>query len=154
MPPTRAAARITTSGLVSCIQACTSAWRRRSSRSRSTVTSSQSSRVSRRISADPTIPRWPAIQIRRPSMRNGSSLGAITLSRTRRTLQVGFHHLRDELVEADPVGPAQLPLRLGGIAEQLIDLGGPEVARIDRHQRLVRLVIHSDFFDTLAAPHD
>src|SRR5450755_4995417 len=136
MPPTRAAARMTTSGFVSCIHASTSACRHRSTWSRSTVTSSQSSRASRRISADPTIPRWPATQIRRPSMWNGSSLGAIALSRTRHALHVGVHHFRDELVEADAVAPAQLALRLGGVAEQLFDFGGPEVARIDRHQRL------------------
>src|SRR5271170_3278968 len=154
MPPTRAAARMTTSGLTSCIQACTSAWRRRSRRSRSTMTSSQSSRASRRISADPTMPRWPAIQIRRPSMRNGSSLGAIALSRPRHALQIGFHHFRDEPAETDAVAPAQLALRLGRIAEQLVDLGRPEVARIDRHQRLVRLVVGPGLLDAVATPYD
>jgi hypothetical protein len=33
------------------------------------------------------------------------SLGAIALSRTRRALQIGFHHLRNELGKADAVAP-------------------------------------------------
>ncbi len=57
MPPTRAAARNTTWGRVSPIQASTSACRVRSRVSRPAVTSSQSSPASRRTSAAPTMPR-------------------------------------------------------------------------------------------------
>ncbi|MEZ0078422.1 hypothetical protein ACVI8K_003384 [Bradyrhizobium barranii subsp. barranii] len=60
MPPTLAAARKITCGRVLANQSNTAAWLQRSTSRRSTVTSRTSSRASRRTSAAPTMPRWPA----------------------------------------------------------------------------------------------
>src|SRR5262245_15382670 len=49
-----------------------------------------------------------------------------------RGLQVRAHHLDDELLEADARLPAELAARLGGVAEERVDLGRAKVARIDR----------------------
>src|SRR5690349_19288822 len=49
-----------------------------------------------------------------------------------RRMQVGLHHLGDELLEADARLPSQLAARARRIAKERVDLGRPEVARIDR----------------------
>ena len=57
------------------------------------------------------------------AQRQGVSLGG---------LQVGFDHLADQFVEAGARSPAEFALRLAGVAEQGLHLGGAEVARVDR----------------------
>ena len=46
-------------------------------------------------------------------------------------LQVLAHHLGHQFVEADLRRPAQLVLGLAGVAQQGLDFGGAEVARVD-----------------------
>src|SRR5690242_18143689 len=64
--------------------------------------------------------------------------------------QVLAHHLGNEIAEPDFRLPAELAPGLRGVAEQRLDLGGPEVARIDRDDAAP---IHIAFFPgTRAAP--
>src|SRR5262245_27881014 len=50
--------------------------------------------------------------------------------------------------------PAELFARLAGIANQDVDLGRPEVGRIDRDQDVAALAAMSLFIDPLAVPFD
>ena len=45
--------------------------------------------------------------------------------------EVGLDHLFHQLVEGCLVPPAKPPVRLGGITEQEVNLGGPEIAWVD-----------------------
>src|SRR5579885_3216499 len=54
-------------------------------------------------------------------------------------LPVGVHHQLDELMERDLVLPSELDPRLGRVADEQVHLGGAEVVRIDRDDRLSRL---------------
>src|ERR1700730_5263628 len=150
MPPTRAAASSTASGRCRSNQRSTGAWSRRSTSSRPTVSSPHSSSASRRINAEPTMPRWPAMNTRRPlsgksvgdfmpsiasrdgnaARRVGKSGLVYGLLAPRKVDVVPDHHL-DQLCEGNPRLPAQNAARLSRIAAQRIDLGRPEVAAID-----------------------
>src|SRR5690242_14371526 len=143
---------MTTSGRASVIHASSSAWRRRSTRSRPAVTTSQPVPASRRSSAEPTIPRWPATQTRRPASRNGSVAGVTAPLLAVDGGEVGLDHLGDQCFEAGGVAPPQLRRRLARVAEQEIDLGRPEVARIDAHQGVAAGGVESPLLDALALP--
>mmetsp|Transcript_10308 Transcript_10308/g.32592 ORF Transcript_10308/g.32592 Transcript_10308/m.32592 type:complete len:266 (-) Transcript_10308:635-1432(-) len=68
---------------------------------------------------------------------------------------VGGNHLFAELLHRDLGHPAELLLGLGRVSDQQLDLGRPEVLRVDPHQdaRLVRRV-DADLVDALALPLD
>ncbi len=55
-------------------------------------------------------------------------------------------------LEVDLRLPAELGLRLAGIAEQRFDLGGTEIARIDADDDPAALAVDSPFLDALALP--
>src|SRR4051794_26990559 len=115
MPPTLAAARNTACGRFLANQPNTAAWSRRSTSLRSAVSNSTPSRSSRRTSADPTIPRWPATKTVLPFSSNGVlAIGGLLP----RDCQIARHHLFDELSERCLRFPAELLARLGGVADQ------------------------------------
>src|SRR5262249_4981976 len=68
-----------------------------------------------------------------------------------RELEIRARHLGDELGEAHARLPAELGARVGGVAEQRLDFGRAEVARIDRHPALARAV-ERPFVDSGALP--
>src|SRR5260370_19223470 len=102
----------------------------------------QFSGTSGRISAEPTMPRWPATNMRRPF--SGKRVGSAMLSIVRggasaRVVKPGLahgslaprevdivldHHL-DQLCEGNPRLPAENLPRLGGIAAQRLDPARP-----------------------------
>src|SRR5215468_7218597 len=97
MPPTFAAARNTTCGVFLANQSNTALWSRRSSSRRVTVNGVTSSRASRRISAEPAIPRWPATKTVLPFSSNGVlAIDNLALG----DLEIGRHHLLDKLGKA------------------------------------------------------
>ena len=60
--------------------------------------------------------------------------------RAARQLEVAGDHFLDQFGERRDLGlPAELVARLGGIAEQQVDLGRPEVARVDPDHGLAGL---------------
>src|SRR5262245_54073136 len=59
----------------------------------------------------------------------------------RKIPEVTLDHFDNQLVERHPVLPAELALCLARIAEQAIDLGRPEIVRIDLDQRIAALFI-------------
>src|SRR3954452_1749287 len=80
-----------------------------------------------------------------------------------RQAQVVLHHLGDELAETDGRLPAQLPARLGRVAEEAVDLRRPQIAWIHAYYRLPRLgrrpapglaPEHADLFRAVAFPVD
>src|SRR5438552_16680977 len=126
MPPTLAAARNTACGRFAANHLSTAAWSRRSTSLRDTVSSSTFSSASRRTSAAPTMPRWPATKTVLPA----SSNGVLTIGNLSPGLeQIARHHFLDQLRERGPGFPAELLARLAGIADQEIDLGGTEIGR-------------------------
>src|SRR5580700_8634692 len=146
MPPTLAAARKIASGRAAAIQACVGSCRRRSRSPRPTVRISQSSRASRRTSAWPTMPRWPATHTRLPFSGNTALVGIAPLF-----LRHDDHVLGDHLLaEGAPVGlvlPAELGLRLGGVADKEVDLRRAEVAWVDLDQHAAALGLQTLFLD-------
>src|SRR6266536_2971504 len=130
MPPTLAAAKNTTCGRLAANHLFTAAWSRKSTSLRGTVSGSTFSRTSRRIRADPTIPRWPATKTRLPSNSNGIlAIGNLPFGHQ----EVRCHHFLDELGERGLRRPAQFFARLAGIADQQIDLGRAEVYGVNAH---------------------
>src|SRR5690349_2633104 len=120
MPPTFAAARNTTCGRRLANQSNTAAWSRRSTSARVAVRSSTPSGARRRTSAAPTIPRCPATKTVLPFSSNGAfAIGSLLP----RDLEIARHHLPDQLRKTPLWRPAELFARLGGIADQEVDLG-------------------------------
>src|SRR5215470_5034276 len=168
MPPTRAAATMTASGRFSQSHSWVSACRVRSSARRSAVNTSQRSDASRRTSAAPTMPRWPATKTRLPARSNGSAFaaGSRVMSQSAlimpidafafqsHLLAVAVDHLVDEIRKARLVAPAKLLVRLAGVAEQHLDLGRAEIARIDFNENLSGLGINPGFIDAFTTPRD
>src|SRR5882757_6724132 len=111
MPPTLAAARNTACGRFAANQLFTAAWLRRSTSLRDSVSSSAPSCASRRISAEPTMPRWPATKTVLPFSSNGvlaivgvlSGLGEIAGDHF-------LHQLRERRLRC----PSELGARLAG----------------------------------------
>src|SRR5579863_5068197 len=69
-------------------------------------------------------------------------------------LQVRGHHLAHQLGEADPRRPTELSACLARIPEQRVNLGRPEVARVDSHDDPSAAGIDAMFIETLALPAD
>src|ERR1019366_1007164 len=118
MPPTFAAARNTACGRLLANQPNTAAWSRKSTSLRPTVSSSTSSRASRRASAPPTIPLCPATKTVLPFSSNGVLAIGNLAPRNR---EISRHHLLDELGEARLRLPAALLARLASVADQEVD---------------------------------
>src|SRR5258708_22359173 len=116
MPPTREAARYTTSGRLSAIQAWVSVCWIRSTSVRSTVRILQSSVWSRRTRAEPTMPRWPATQARLPRMENTSFATAKALLGDGD--EVVADHFGAQRLNGGFVLPAEPALGLSRITEQ------------------------------------
>lgn len=57
---------------------------------------------------------------------------------TLRRHQVFTHHLRNQFPESHLRRPAETDFCLAGVAEQGLDLGGAEIARIDGHDAFPR----------------
>src|SRR3984893_12533953 len=115
------------------------------------VSSLTSSRPSRRTSAEPTMPRWPATKTVLPSRSNGVfAIGHLTPC----DCQIARHHFLDQLIKTGLRFPAKLLPRLAGIADQKIDFGGAEIGRIDANQYLAGLPVGAGLLDALAAPLD
>ena len=114
----------------------TAAWSRRSTSLRPTVSSSTSSRASRRTSAAPTMPRCPATKTVLPFSSNGVlAIGDLPP----RDREIARHHLLDQLGKARLRLPAELLARLAGVADQFVDFGRAEIGRIDANQRSCRI---------------
>src|ERR1700739_2696852 len=151
MPPTFAAARNTACGRAFANQANTAAWSRKSTSLRPTVSSSTSSRASRRTSARPTIPLCPATRPFLPSSATGVlAIGDLPP----RNREVSRYHLLDQLREARLRFPAELLARLAGVADQKIDFSGTEIHGIDGHHGLAGFCVDAGLLDALAAPFD
>src|ERR1700722_14006284 len=149
MPPTFAAARNTACGRVLANQANTAAWSRKSTSLRPTVSSSTFSCASRRTSAPPTIPLWPATKTVLPFSSNGVlAIGDLPP----RNRKIARHHLLDQIRKARLRLPAELLARLAGVADQKIDFGGTEIHGIDAHERFAGLLVDAGLVDALAAP--
>src|SRR5579875_3677988 len=134
MPPTRAAATNTACGRCAAIHASTAGARRRSQSRRTTVRISHPSAASRRASAAPTRPRWPATQTRLFRSAYGKFACVVRRRAAPQRTPVGLDHFGDQRVEAGAMTPAELLACLCGVAEQQIDLGGTVIAWVDRHQ--------------------
>src|SRR5579871_4953961 len=151
MPPTVAAATKTASGRFFASHVSVASCRRRSSSLRLAPNSVHLARWSRRIKALPTIPWWPATKTRRPasgkitgasviglalSRRSGAARGRGVARGLERTLllreaEIMLGHHADELGKADARAPAEPLARLAGIALERVDLGRPQIARIE-----------------------
>src|SRR5882724_10546445 len=151
MPPTLAAARNTACGRLAANHLFTAAWSRRSTSERVSVWSSTSSCASRRISAAPTMPRWPATNTVMPFSSNGVlAIGDLPP----RDLKVARNHLFHELGKWRLRLPAELLVCLAGIADQKIDLSRAKIHRIDANDGLAGFLVDPGFIDALAAPLD
>src|SRR5436189_2743683 len=136
IPPTLAAARKTACGRFAANQPETPAWSRRSISWRARVSSSTSSRASRRTSAAPTIPRWPATKTDLPFRSNGIfAIGNLPPG----DCEIAGHHFLDELREACFRLPAKLLARLAGVSDREVDFGRTEIRRIDANDRFAGL---------------
>src|SRR5260221_4689414 len=145
MPPTVAAATMTTSGRSACIQSSTGCWRRRSIWLRLTVRISQPSPAKRRTMALPTMPRWPATKTRRPCNEKLSAAVSAAFMLLAHNLQIGCHHLGHQLPETHLMFPSELGLSLGRITMQIIHFRPTEIPRIDGDQHLAGLSVHPTF---------
>src|SRR5665213_2922525 len=151
MPPTLAAARNTACGRLAANQPDTAACSRKSTSLRRTVSSSTCSCTSRRISAAPTMPRCPATKTVLPFSSNGVlSIGGLPPGGNK----IARDHFLHELDERRFRLPAELCTRLGGVADQQIDLCGAEIHGIDANQRLTGFLVDACFVDPLTAPRD
>src|ERR1700722_11312223 len=149
MPPTFAAARNTTCGRFSTNQSNTTAWSHKSTSRRATVCNSMSSCARRRTSAAPTIPPCPATKTVLPCSSNGVlAIGGLPPG----DIEIARHHLLDQLGKRRFRLPTEHLARLAGVADQLIDLGGTEINRIDANERLAGFAVDAGLLDTLAAP--
>src|ERR1700730_1882042 len=151
IPPTFAAARNTACGRLSANQPNTAAWSRKSTSLRPTVSSSTSSCASLRSSAAPTMPRCPATKTVLPFSSNGVfAIGGLPPGNR----EIARHHFLDQLGKTRLRRPTKLGAGLGGVADQLIDLGRAEILRIDANHGLAGRFVHAGFLDALAAPLD
>src|SRR6516225_2510298 len=151
MPPTLAAAMNTTWGVLLANQSNTAAWSRRSSSRRLTVASSTFSCASRRTSAEPTMPRWPATKTVLPLSSNGMlAIGDLLLG----DLKIASHHFFHQLRKARFRFPAEFLPGLAGIADQNVYLGGAKIDRIDAHDGLAAFFVDTRLLDPLASPLD
>src|SRR5882757_2754814 len=151
MPPTLAAARNTACGRLAANHLFTAAWSRRSTSERVSVWSSTSSCARRRVSAAPTMPRWPATNTVLPFSSNGVlAIGDLPPCDRKIARDHLFHQLRKRRLRL----PAELLVRLAGIADQKIDFGRAEIHRVDANDGLAGFLVDPGFVDALAAPFD
>ena len=75
------------------------------------------------------------------ALRPASVMTIFTLLFMARDRKVGLDHLFYQLVKGCFVPPAEPLVRLGGIAEQEIDLSGSEIARVDFDHHLSRALV-------------
>src|SRR5690348_16387220 len=153
MPPTRAAATNTAWGRLAVIQASTAGAWRRSQSACVTVRISHCSVASRRTSASPTRPRWPATQTRLFSSAYVAFIGIVGVSTFER-LPVGFDHLGNQLLETGLVAPAEPLPGFLGIAQQQVDLGRAVIVRVDRDQAFAAAVAQAAFVGARSRPDD
>src|SRR5450631_1746060 len=95
-----------------------------------------------------------ALRSNRGALRSTSVMAVLTLFFAAHGCKVGLDHLLHQLVEAGFVPPAEPLMCLGGIAEQEVNLGGPEIAGVDFDQHLPRACVDALFIDARAAPFD
>src|SRR5215510_3237606 len=153
MPPTRAAAMITTSGLLADRMRSVWSCLVRSRSLRSARRMSQASWPSRRTIAEPAMPRWPATKTRLPLRSKKFVAGLSTLLCSiedtgylaRNGLEIGGNHLGHQRRKRDGVTPAQFGARLGRVANQQINLSGSEITWINPHQDTSRGGINALF---------
>src|SRR5690242_4178751 len=149
MPPTLAAARKTTCGDLSANQSNTAAWSHKSSSRRPAVSNSTFSLANRRTSALPTMPRWPATKTFLPFSSNGTlAIGRLALC----LVEIGRDHLLHKLGKPCFGLPTKFLPRFAGVADQEVDLGRPEVCRIDPYHGLSGFCVDAALFNPLAAP--
>src|SRR4051794_37886281 len=67
-------------------------------------------------------------------------------------LQVEFHHLFNEGIEADLRLPSELGARPCGVAQQGVNFSGPEITGVDPNNHLAGACIDALFIQTLALP--
>lgn len=84
-------------------------------------------------------------------MRDAGASGNTLWQRSARR-HVSIHHEVNERLERSGRRPAQELARLGGVAEQEVDLGGPEVGRVDFDPLDAGGRIHANFVDALSLP--
>src|SRR5271166_1767287 len=140
-----------TSGLARATHCRTASCSRRSTSRRSTVRISASSPSSRRMIAEPTMPRWPATQIRRlfPALAESWSMQRSSDPATfLHDDQVARDHVRYELWKFDRVLPAKFLERLAGIAEKEIDLRRTKITRIDLDKDPAGFFVETTLFDS------
>src|SRR3984893_4993176 len=139
-----------TSGFARDIHWRTAGCSRRSTFGRSTVRMSTSSLARRRRTAEPTMPRWPATQIRRLAPALTERLAMKYSSDPAAFLhhgQVARDHFRHQPRERNRVLPTEFFERLPRIAEKQIDLGRTKVTRIDLDKSPAALFIEPLFVD-------
>src|SRR4051812_17746400 len=94
------------------------------------------------------------MKMRRPASSNGSATAEGALMLLSHAHEIGGHHLADKIAEADLVVPAELGPGLGRVAMQVVDLGRPEIALIDRDQDLAALGIDALLLGAGTPPGD
>src|SRR3984957_13173513 len=115
------------------------------------MTSQSSAAIPRRI-AEPTIPLWPATQTRLHTSEY-TAISRFFHDRGRlHHLEIGLDHLAREFAHTRSVPPSKLDLGLRRVADQQVDLGRPEIARIDFDQQLSGLRVEAFFSDAGAFP--
>src|SRR5580704_2191018 len=148
---------MTTSGLAKATHCRTACCSRRSTVRRSTVRISTSSLARRRRIAEPTMPRWPATQIRRLDPALAERIAMKYSSDPAAFLhhgQVARDHFRHQPRERNRVLPTEFIERLSGIAEKAIDLGRTKVTRIDLDKSPAAIFIEPLFIDSCSPPAD
>src|SRR5918996_4311718 len=138
IPPTRAAATMATSGRVRWAKASVGSWRRRSSSEEAAVIRFPiDSRWSRRTTAEPTMPRWPATHTRLPERSKGTVTLGCGLRQSPGLIEcqplqaeVVLDHAIDQLREAHLRFPPELGPGPGRVGAQLLHLERPEVSGI------------------------
>src|SRR5918992_4369898 len=110
-------------------------WPVASAGARSSTTASRPGRrrVSSRATAKPTIPPPTTARSHWAGGAAGISAGLLLWYSAPEELEVCIDHQTDHLLEAGARLPTELLPRLGGVADQMLDLGRTQEAGIDPH---------------------
>src|SRR5579863_6503685 len=160
MPPTFAAAMTIASRRWAASHFSTSSCLVRSRSRRSATITSHCSVASLRRTAEPTMPRCPAIHTRFPASGNMISLTTHAPSRLesrhapRRDFQILANHFIDEIVDRRLMSPSEFRLSLAWVAEKDIDLGRAKVTRIDLDPNPAVAPVEAFLLRLFAAPFD